>query len=240
MDCWVSGVVIAGVTIRDACGDVMPTRWPNDPHLSTITARHRRPRRAASRPSVWQGAAVRRVVLVTGIQAVGKSTLGPLIAARLATPSAAFDGDVFYRMVVSGNVDITPEPRPEAVRQVRLRYDAAALVARHYAAAGFDFVYSDIVLGDDVTTWMDSIRNAERHLVVLNPSIEAIVERETRRGKSSYRDWQRPGMTLADAVASMRQALMDTPRRGLWLDSSFQTPEETVDTIVGDLSASLY
>ena len=123
---------------------------------------------------------------------------------------------------------------------MRLRYEASALVAQHYAESGFNFVYSDIVLGEDVTTWMESIKNAERHLVVLDPSVEAIVERETQRGATSYRDWRKPGMTLAEAVASMRLALRDTPRRGLWLDSSFQTPDETVEAILGDLPASLY
>ena len=66
------------------------------------------------------------------------------------------------------------------------------------------------------------------------------MEREVHRGKRSYRDWQKPGMTLTEAVASMRLALRDTPRRGLWLDSSSQTPEETVEAILSDLPASLY
>lgn len=146
---------------------------------------------------------MQKVVMVTGMQAAGKTTIGPLIAARLSPPAAAFDGDVFYRMVAAGNVDMSPERRPEAVRQVGLRYDAAALVAQHYADAGFDFVYTDIILGPDVSRWMDSITNVERHLVVLNPTSQAIAEREVSRGKNSYRDWQMPGMTLVDAVESM-------------------------------------
>ncbi|MEQ7005270.1 hypothetical protein ABN028_03620 [Actinopolymorpha sp. B17G11] len=181
-----------------------------------------------------------KVVMVTGMQAAGKTTIGPLLAAGLGPLAAAFDGDVFYRMVVAGNVDMTPARHPEAVRQVGLRYDAAALVAQHYVDSGFDFVYTDIILGAEVHRWMDSIRNAERHLVVLNPSVDAIVEREIGRGKNSYRDWQKPGMTLEAAVASMQRALQETPRRGLWLDSSGQTPEETVEAIVSDLSTSLY
>jgi hypothetical protein len=47
-------------------------------------------------------------------------------------------------------------------------------------------------------------------------------------------------MTLAEAVASMQRALRDTPRRGLWLDSSSQTPKETVDAILKDLPAAMY
>jgi hypothetical protein len=178
--------------------------------------------------------------MVTGLQAAGKTTIGPLLAARLGPLAAAFDGDVFYHMVVAGNVDMTPERHPEAVRQVGLRYDAAALVAQHYVESGFDFVYTDIVLGADVTRWMDSIKNAERHLVVLAPSVDAVVQREIGRGANSYRDWQKPGMTLDAAVASMQKDLWETPRRGLWLDSSGQTPAQTVETIVSDLSTSLY
>ena len=88
-----------------------------------------------------------KVVLVTGMQAAGKSTIAPLLAARLGPPAATLDGDVFYRGVVAGAEIMTPDPSAEAVRQLQLRYDASALVAQHYADAGFDFVCSDIILG---------------------------------------------------------------------------------------------
>ena len=183
-----------------------------------------------------------KVVLITGMQAAGKSTIAPLLAARVGPPAATIDGDVFYHAVVAGAAVMTPEASDEAVRQLHLRYDATALVARHYLEAGFDFVCSDIMMGDDVTCWLDSVADlAEPHLVVLTPSIDSIVERELARGSNSYRDWQPPGGTLADAVKALQTGLADTPRRGRWLDTTGQTPDETVATILeDDLKSSLW
>ena len=48
-------------------------------------------------------------------------------------------------------------------------------------------------------------------------------------------------LTLAAGVALLQEALTETPKRGLWLDTSEQTPEETVAQIFADdLQASLY
>lgn len=97
-------------------------------------------------------------------------------------------------------------------------------------------------MGDDVTRWLDSFADlAEPHLVVLTPSVDSIVERELARGSNSYRDWQPPGGTLADAVKVLQTGLADTPRRGLWLDTTGQTPDETVAAILeDDLKSSLW
>jgi chloramphenicol 3-O-phosphotransferase len=179
---------------------------------------------------------VQKVVLITGMQAAGKSTIAPLLASRLGPPAATVDGDVYYHAVVAGAVGMTPDPAPEALRQLQLRYDASALVARHYLEAGFDFVCSDIILGEHVTRWLDSFKGiAEPHLVVLNPSVESIVEREIARGSNSYRDWQGPGMTLADAVRALQTGLQEIPQRGLWLDTTGQTAEESAVAILDQL-----
>ena len=180
--------------------------------------------------------------LGAGMQAAGKSTIAPLLASRLGPPAATLDGDVFYHGVVAGNVGMTPDPHPEALRQIQLRYDASALVARHYLEAGFDFVCSDIMLGDHVERWLNSFPDTvERHLVVLVPSVESIVERELGRGSTAYRDWQAQGMTLADAVRALQEGLADIPRRGLWLDTTGQTAEESVEVILAnDLKSSCW
>ena len=180
--------------------------------------------------------------MITGVQAAGKTTVGSLLAERLTAPAAAFDGDVFYRMVKVGNVDYTPDASSEAIRQVHLRYETARLVTQQYADNGFNFVYTDIVLGREVSLWMDSLRGVEKHLVVLIPSAETIVERELARGGgNSYRDWQSPGTTLLEAVQAMQSMLNEIPSRGLWLNTDDQSPVETVEEILrDDMSSSRY
>ncbi|MEV6288732.1 AAA family ATPase [Kribbella sp. NPDC051770] len=182
---------------------------------------------------------MRKVVLITGMQAAGKSTIAPLLASRLGPPAATLDGDVFHHGVVAGAVGMTPDPEPEAVRQLELRYAATAKIAQHYADAGFDFTCSDIILGAHVERWFAALRDVEPHLVVLVPSVDSIVTRELGRGSTSYAAWQRPGESLADAVRTLQAGLTEIPQRGLWLDTTNQTPAETVEAILeNDLKSS--
>ena len=67
------------------------------------------------------------------------------------------------------------------------------------------------------------------HVVVLAPHPEVVARREAGRAKTGYAD----GWTPADLDAAMRA---ETPRIGLWLDTSLQTAEETADEIVTRLA----
>lgn len=76
---------------------------------------------------------------------------------------------------------------------------------------------------------MESITNAQRYPAVLYPSAEVIAERELAPGtNNSYRQRQKPGMTLIESIESMRVELERTPHRGPWLDTSGQTPRQAV------------
>ncbi|GIF95485.1 AAA family ATPase [Catellatospora citrea] len=170
------------------------------------------------------------VIVVTGIQAAGKSTVAQGVAERLAR-SVHLRGDLFRRMVVNGRVEMGPaEPPAEAVRQLRLRYALAAAAADGYAAAGFDVVLQDIVLGEDLTAMVAAIRHRPLHVVVLAPRAAVVQarddERRAARGKVAYK----PGDEgVAELDAYLRA---HTPRIGLWLDTSDQTAAETVDEIM--------
>ncbi len=73
------------------------------------------------------------------------------------------------------------------------------------------------------------VRNRPLYVVMLYPSIDAVVSRERARTKTAYRNI---GPTLKDAVKTFYGWIDATQRLGLWLDSSEQTPDETVDEIM--------
>jgi hypothetical protein len=54
----------------------------------------------------------------------------------------------------------------------------------------------------------------------------------SRRQQTATAKW---GASLEDGVRALQAGLEDIPRRGLWLDTTGQTPEQTVDAILGDL-----
>ncbi|WP_446211873.1 AAA family ATPase [Micromonospora sp. IBSANI012] len=164
------------------------------------------------------------IVLITGIMAAGKSTVAEELAIRLPR-SVHVRGDLFRRMVVNGRAEMTAELSEEAWRQLRLRYDLAAQTADGYVEAGFTVVLQDVVVGPELPAMVERIRHRPLLVVVLAPRPEVVAAREQARPKTGYGDWP-----VADFDAGFRA---DTPRIGLWLDTSEQTPAQTVDEILG-------
>jgi chloramphenicol 3-O-phosphotransferase len=163
------------------------------------------------------------IYLITGVPAAGKSTVAQLLAERLPR-SVHVRGDLFRRMIVNGRVDITPELAGEAMAQLGLRYELTATVIDRYATAGFSVVVQDVVLDEQLPRMVGLIRSRPLYVVVLAPDPGTVAAREAGRGKAAYGVWQ---------VAELDRALREnTPRIGLWLDSSGQTPDETVAEIL--------
>jgi len=163
------------------------------------------------------------ILLITGVVASGKSTVAQLLAERLER-SVHLRGDVFRRMVVCGRAEPTPEMSVEAQKQLTLRYRLATAVAMQYLAAGFHVVYQDVILGHNLLEVLALLKPLSVSVVVLYPSPEAVLERETRRDKTGYSD----GWT----VEALQAELERTPGVGLWIDSTLLTPLETVEKIL--------
>ena len=165
------------------------------------------------------------MVVITGIPAAGKSTVADRLARRFRR-GVHVRGDIFRRMVVAGRHEMTAGPSAQAWQQLRLRYHLAAQTADAYYEAGFSVVVQDVVIGPILTTYVDSIRARPLVLVVLAPRPDVVAGREAARSKLAYRD---EAATITELDAALRQ---ETPRIGLWLDTSAQLPDETVDEII--------
>lgn len=87
-------------------------------------------------------------------------------------------------------------------------------------------VVQDVVIGEVLTEYVRQLTGRPLIVVVLSPSPEAVVRREAARSKVAYRD------SFDDVHALDRALREETPRLGMWLDSSNLSPAETVDAIV--------
>jgi predicted kinase len=168
------------------------------------------------------------VWLVIGVQASGKSTVADLLA-RQFERGVHIRGSQFYRWAVNGWVHAWSADKQEAQRLLDLRYRLSALVANEYCDAGFTTVVQDNLYGEDVRTWLRRVTVRPRHLVVLRPTVAVVQERDNARratlGKVAYRQGE-------ITIQELDHLLDATPKVGLWLDTSAQTPFETMHEIL--------
>ena len=159
------------------------------------------------------------IILITGIMASGKSTVAQLLSQRF-DKSVHLRGDIFRKMIVNNRKEVTLEGNPDELEQLRLRYRLTANSADTYFKEGFTVIVQDVVVGPMLNDFISFIQNRPFYVVVLCPNTEVVAEREAARTKKGYGIW-----TVSGLDKILRQ---ETPRIGMWLDSSDLTPEETV------------
>lgn len=127
-------------------------------------------------------------------------------------------------MIIAGREEMTADASPEAIVQLHLRYDLGVRTSLHYAQAGFEVVYRDIIIGPDLERVATQLGAVLRQVVVLCPTPEILAHRDVERNKTGYANW--------NPDAFDRQLRETTPGIGLWLDTSSLTVDQTVARII--------
>lgn len=161
--------------------------------------------------------------IITGAMAAGKSTVAKELVQRFER-SAHVSGDAFLRMIAKGGAVMGPVLDREALMQLHLRQDIAMDAVRRFIGAGFVTVYQDILMGEDFVRVTTALADLDPRVVVLNPTTKVLAERDAGRAKTGYSEQFLPNV-LAETLRS------ETPRRGLWLDTSEMTVEDVVVAI---------
>ncbi len=165
----------------------------------------------------------RAIYIITGVMASGKSTVAELLASRMEK-GVHLRGDLFRRMIVSGRADMSAEPSEEAIRQLHLRYCLTADAAKTYYNNGFTVVLQDNYYGKELLRILDMLKGYPVYITVLCPKVEIVKNREKLRGKVGY-----TGFTVEDLYADF---MRETPKIGFWLNTSEQSPEQSVEEIL--------
>jgi len=165
----------------------------------------------------------RALFLITGIMASGKSTVAQLLAERFAA-SVHLRGDIYRKMVVNNRKEVHPNAEEEQLDQLRLRYRLAAHAADTYYEQGFTVIAQDVVVGSMLGDFVSYVQIRPLYIIVLCPNAEVVMQREAARSKKGYGIW-----TVSELDHVLRG---ETPRIGMWLDTSALSPQETVDVIL--------
>jgi predicted kinase len=162
--------------------------------------------------------------VITGAMAAGKSTVAQALAQRLPK-SVHLRGDVFRKMIVNGAAEMGPVLDEEAHRQLALRHELSCDVARRYCEAGFSVVYQDIIIGPALAEIAARLADLKPRIIVLTPDASTLAQRDRARHKTGYAA-NFPPQILADALRD------ETPRIGLWIDSTDMSVDAVVDLIL--------
>jgi broad-specificity NMP kinase len=179
--------------------------------------------------------------LVTGVPGSGKTTVSRELAQRFQQ-GAHICADALGAMTLAGRALPHPPHRreraeaaadcKEADRQLLLRARNASLLCDSFFSAGFTPVVDDVVVRQlQLSFYLEHIRSRPLALIVLSPHRDIVLAHDAARAphkRGLADEWLFLENTLHEELANT----------GIWLDTSEQSPAESVDEILQAVEAS--
>jgi predicted kinase len=164
-----------------------------------------------------------RAFLLTGLPGAGKSTVARLLALHFDR-AAHIDIDLVFHHFTVTSLAEPSTPSAESAQQADLAAANAGALARNYLAAGYVCVLEGaLATRREIRACQHALTPYPLHLIVLAPPPEV----------SERRDAQRTGKHVAGFFRYLRPLLdSELAGTGLWLDTSQQTPLDTVRMIL--------
>lgn len=165
------------------------------------------------------------ILLIAGPAGAGKSTVSKLLSQKFKK-SALIEVDEIRHMIKKGEVSPFKE-NIQSERQLKLGVVNSCSLAQNFAGEAFDVLIDDVVSKKDrLDLYYEKLKGLDLKVFLLLPDEETIKHRDAQRKKDSQ---------MKDRAILLHrrfQKLVKTEKRWTVIDSSNQTPEETVKEII--------
>ncbi|MBI2760850.1 MAG: AAA family ATPase [Chloroflexi bacterium] len=167
------------------------------------------------------------VVIVTGPAGAGKSTVSRALCARFARAAHINVDEIRWKVIVSGYVspEAAGEEAKEARRQRSLATRNASALASNFAADDFVAVIDDVLeQPHELDEYLAYLGGLQVAFVTLLPDADTVRRRDEDRS---------PDDSMGERALELHRIISENGEtRGLRLDTSNLTVEETVDVLL--------
>jgi len=162
-----------------------------------------------------------KIIILTGPPGAGKSTIGGILAKRIAN-SAVVSCDDLRDCIKNGY--ISPKEK-EGKDQLKLGAKNSILLAKNFYNNGFNVFLDDVLLRDRFDLYYNSLKGCNLKIFLLMPTKEVLSKRDLERGENAMKE---RSLLLHDKFTEF----IKKEKKFIILDTSNHTREQTAEEII--------